>query len=115
MSAQLSQDARTLTVRVPLTTRRRGGRKLVVAIAPAGIAERPKAKVDNTIVKALGRAHRWKRLLESGEYSSIGDLAASEKINHSYVRRLLRLTLLSPQRCDTVTKPLKLSWLIKSG
>jgi len=42
----------------------------------------------------LRRAYRWKRMLESGEFNSISDLAAAEKINHSYVRRILRLTLL---------------------
>jgi hypothetical protein len=36
-------------------------------------------------------------MLEPGEFTSISDLAAAEKINHSYVRRILRLTLLSPQ------------------
>jgi hypothetical protein len=47
-------------------------------------------------VKALGRAWRWKQLLEAGEHSSIGELATADNINHAYVRKLLRLTLLSP-------------------
>ncbi|MCB1379087.1 MAG: hypothetical protein KDK89_12070, partial [Alphaproteobacteria bacterium] len=42
------------------------------------------------------RAHRWKRFLESGEYSSVAELAAAEKINESYICRVLRLTLLAP-------------------
>ena len=41
-------------------------------------------------------------MLESGEFTSISDLAAAEKINHSYVRRLLRLTLLSPEITETI-------------
>jgi hypothetical protein len=57
---------------------------------------------DDTILKALGRAYRWKRKLESGEFASIGDLAAAEKINHAYVRRILRLTLLSPKITETI-------------
>ena len=52
--------------------------------------------VDSTIVKALARAHRWKSMLESGEYASPTELAKSEKINFSYVCRVLRLTLLAP-------------------
>jgi hypothetical protein len=52
--------------------------------------------VDNTIVKALARAHRWKTMLESGEYTSPTELAKSEKINLSYCCRVLRLTLLAP-------------------
>ena len=53
-------------------------------------------------MKALGRAHRWKQKLESGEFSSITDLAASERIHHSYVRRILRLTLLSAANVERI-------------
>ena len=59
-------------------------------------------KPDNTILRALGRAHRWKALLETGGFTSICDLAAAEKINHSYIRRLLRLTLLSPEIIEMI-------------
>ena len=31
--------------------------------------------------KALAQAHRWQRMLESGECASITELAAAEKIN----------------------------------
>jgi hypothetical protein len=47
-------------------------------------------------VKALARAHRWQGMLEGGEYGSIQDLAAAERINPSYLARVLRLTLLAP-------------------
>jgi hypothetical protein len=95
-SAKLSKADRTLIVRVPLPPRRRGARKFVVG--PGAIAwTGRRVIVDNTIVKALGRAHRWKAMLESGKYSSVTDLARAEKINLSYVCRVLRLTLLAPE------------------
>ena len=74
---------------------KRGGRKLVVA--PDGAtwaASRP--RVDSILVKALARAFRWRRLLESGIHATVEELAAAEKINPSYVSRVLRLTLLAP-------------------
>jgi hypothetical protein len=90
-----ARDGRTLTVRVPLAIRKRGGRKLV--ITPDGRAwSRPRAMVDSTLVKALARAHRWKSLLETEEHASVTELARSEKINMSYLSRILRLTLLAP-------------------
>jgi hypothetical protein len=52
--------------------------------------------VDNALVKAIARAHRWKRMLESGAYASIAELADAEKINQSYLCRVLRLSLLAP-------------------
>jgi hypothetical protein len=97
----VSADNKTVIVRVPLRHRRRGGRKLMVATGQTPIRA-AMIETDETILKALGRAYRWKRLLESGEFASIGDLAAAEKINHSYIRRILRLTLLSPAVTEAI-------------
>ena len=58
---RLSRDGRTILVSIPISMRRIGGRKKV--ITPANIApwSPPPERVDNTIVKALARAHRWQR------------------------------------------------------
>jgi hypothetical protein len=93
----------TLTVHIPLTVRRRGGRKVVIALdgteAPAVGAAAP---IDSTLVKALARAFRWRRMLESGVVSTVGEIATREKINKSYVSRVLRLTLLPPDTVEAV-------------
>ena len=87
--------AQMLTVRVPLAARKqRGGRKLV--LTPGGIATRSPATADSTLGKALARAFRWRRMMEAGRFATLNELAAAEKINLSYVSRLLRLTLLAP-------------------
>lgn len=100
-NATMSKDRRTLTVRVPLAIKKRGGRKLV--IAPEGVTwPVPRPRVDNSMTKAIARAHRWKRLLESGQYASVAELAAAEKINQSYVCRVLRLTLLAPEVVEVI-------------
>ena len=91
-----------LTVHIPLTVRRRGGRKVV--IAPDG-TEAPviaAARIDSTLVKALARAFRWRRMLESGVVSTVGEIAMREKINKSYVSRVLRLTLLAPEIVEAI-------------
>jgi len=98
----------SVTVMVPMTIRRRGGRKQI--IGPDGVPVRdgedaPGAATtrgDPTLVKALARAFRWRRLLEEGRYASVRELAAAEKINSSYVSRLLRLTLLAPDLVEAV-------------
>lgn len=96
VAATTVDDGRSLTVQVPLAFRKRGGRKRVVA--PDGVPSLvpSRAQVDGTLVKALARAHRWQGMLESGKYGSIGELAAAERINPSYLARVLRLTLLAP-------------------
>lgn len=91
----------TLTVRVPLTLRKRGGRKQVV-LPDGGSWSVPRQRVDNTMVKAVARAHRWRRLLESGEFASSRELAEAEKINDSYLARVLRLTLLAPDIVEAI-------------
>jgi hypothetical protein len=95
-------DGITLTVRLPLHFRRRGGRKQVVT--PAG--QRPivveRTQIDSTLVKALARAHRWQSMLESGAYGSIAELATAERINSSYLARVLRLTLLAPDLVESI-------------
>ncbi len=79
-----------------------GGRKSV--ISPDGVStmvsSRP--RVDSALVKALARAFRWRRLLEAGVYATIDEMAAAEKINASYVCRVLRLTLLAPDTVDAI-------------
>ncbi len=93
--------AQMLTVRVPLAVRKqRGGRKLM--IAPASPTNRGSSAADTTLVKALARAFRWRRKMEAGRYGTIDELAAAEKINSSYVSRLLRLTLLAPDIVDAI-------------
>lgn len=82
----------TVTIHVPFRIIKRGGRK-EVQLPPDAPQQR---KADNTLVKALARAFRWKRMLESGEFATIAELAAREGIAPSYMTRVLRLTLLAP-------------------
>ena len=123
MGATLSKDRSTLTVRVSFAIKKRGGRKLVIAPDGAPWAP-PRARIDNTMIKAIARAYRWKRLLETGQHASIADLATAEKINESYVCRVLRLTLLAPDiveaildgrqlpelQMESLLKPFPLEW-----
>jgi hypothetical protein len=92
--ATVSADGETITVHIPLTFRKRGGRKLVVT--PDGAAWAPRPRVDNAMVKAAARASRWQRMLDEGACGTIEELAKREKINRGYMSRLLRLILLAP-------------------
>jgi hypothetical protein len=98
---RLSPDGSTITVFAPMGWRRRGGRKVIVA--PPGCDDwAPPPRIDNTLVKALARAHRWQRLLESGGYETLAELADAERISRSYVSRILRLTLLAPDIVERI-------------
>ena len=90
-----------VTIKVPFAVRKRGGRKLV--LAPDGAPMPPAAPhVDSTLVKAVARAFRWQKMLETGQYATIKEIAKAEKINSSYVSRVLRLTLLAPATVEAI-------------
>jgi hypothetical protein len=79
-----------------MTWKRRGGRKVIIA-PDGGDAWAPaKPRPNETLIRALARAHRWKRLLEEGKFRSAAEVAEAEKVTRSFVNRLLRLTLLAP-------------------
>ena len=91
----------SIMVRVPVTIRKRGGRRLVVA--PDGAPwSAPRTRVDNTLVKALARAHRWKKMLDDGRYGSVTELAAGEKLDRGYLGKILMLTLLAPDIVEAI-------------
>jgi hypothetical protein len=94
-------DGSTITVFVPMAWRRRGGRKVIVA--PPGCDDwASPPKIDRALVKALARAHRWRRLLEEGRFGTLAELADAERISRSYVCRILRLTLLAPDIVERI-------------
>lgn len=103
MTEPRPSDAHTVTVRVPIAIRKRGGQKLVFAPDGADVTTAPVTRhIDNAMVKAIARAFRWNRMLESGEYATVQDLADFERINPSYVARILRLTLLKPDIVQSI-------------
>jgi len=77
---------------------KRGGRKEMQM--PDRV--RPERTPDSTLVKALARAFRWKRMLESSEFATIAELAEREGIASSYMTRVLRLTLLAPDIVEAI-------------
>jgi len=99
---KLCSDGTTMTVRVPMKFQVRGGRKLVVTPDGSPSWAKPRKRIDNAMVKALARAYRWQKLLEDGNYTTIEEIADAEKINPSYVSRILRLTLLSPEIVEMI-------------
>ena len=100
----------SVTISVPLTIRRRGGRKQI--IGPGGAVARPgecgagvvPVHGDPALIKALARGFRWRRMLEDGRYASIRELAIAEKVDRAYVGRLLNLTLMPPKEVEALLR-----------
>ena len=92
----------TVTVTVPFAIRKRGGRKLVITPDGATTAPVTRARLDSALHKSLARSFRWRKLLETGDYATIDEIAEAENINPSYVSRVLRMTLLAPEIVETI-------------
>jgi len=101
VSVQLDDDERTLSVGVPVTFAKRGGRKVIVA-PDAESTSRSTGKPNEVLVRALARAFRWRKLIETGTYVTIVELASAEKVNPSYVSRMLQLTLVAPEVVEAI-------------
>lgn len=92
----------TVSIHVPMTFKKRGGRKVIVL--PDGTQGNPavKATIDNTMIKAVARAFRWQKLLENGTYGCLDEIARAERIGASFVSRIIRLSLLAPDIVDAI-------------
>jgi hypothetical protein len=119
MNERAALELDTLTIRIPIQLQRRGGRKLIMAPDGAAVSA-PKPRRDETLVKTLVRAHRWRRRIETGEARSITDLAEQEGVTDAYVCRLLPLTCLAPDIIEAILdgrqpKGLRLTEMLGNG
>ena len=119
MIKQARLEVDTLTIRIPIRLQRRGGRKLIMT--PEGVAPPArKPRRDETLVKALVRAHRWRCRIESGQAKSITDRAEQQGVTDAYVCRLLPLTCLAPDVVEAILdgrqpKGLRLAEMLGNG
>jgi hypothetical protein len=99
MAHEVAGQSGVMVVSVPISFRKRGGLKQIIAPDGVSVAGR---KPDGALIKAVARAFRWRKKLESGVHATLAELAAAEKINPSYVSRVLRLTLLAPDIVEAI-------------
>jgi hypothetical protein len=93
-----------IIVRVPMKIRRRPGRKMVITPVVDGLPAQTTTRADPTLLKALARAFWYQRMLDAGKYTTIGEMAAGEKLDRGYLGRLLQLTLLAPDLVEAIVE-----------
>ncbi len=114
----LRLEDNNIVIQIPVTFSRKFGRRWMIVPPSNGVPIVRKPKHDDTLLKALTRAHRWERWIETGRVKNTEALAEDQKINSSYVSRILRLNLLAPDIKTMIldgTQPstIKLSELMK--
>ena len=85
---------------VPLTIKRRQNRKLL--IPPAPDAATAAGGFDVPMIKTLGKAFYWKRLIDEGAYPTTADLARALKLEPGWAAEVLRMTMLAPDIVEAI-------------
>ena len=80
---------------VPLVIKRRHRSKLVVPPAGASVVKAT-ASFDLPLIRTLGKAFYWQRLIDTGEVANASELARSLKLEVGWICEVLRMTRLSP-------------------
>lgn len=109
---------------IPWTLVRRGLKKQVITPLDAPqefLSEANRERVtraeaqDSALVRALGLAHHWQRLLDDGRASSMTEIAEAEGLGVTHIRRIMRLTLLAPDVIERLAEAsdILLEWVMR--
>lgn len=112
---------------IPWTLVKRGVRRKIItpldtpqAFADESAQEREArvAAQDSALVRALGMAHHWQRLLDDGRFTSMTEIAQAEGLNPGQASTIARLVHLAPdivEACLTDGSGIALEHLIRNG
>ena len=93
-------DGQRVTL-VPLTIKRRQNRKLLIPPTPESAAATT-GGLDAPMIKTLGKAFYWKRLIDEGVYPTTADLARALKLEPGWAAEVLRMTMLAPDIVEAI-------------
>lgn len=85
-----------INIHIPFAVKRRGGRKLILSPDGDNAVFEARPHQDNSLIKVLVRAHKWRKQFETSKYKSLDELAEKLGINKSYLARVMRVNLLAP-------------------
>ncbi len=88
----LAEDRSELILTLPVRAQFRGGRADMWDPAGPQTASRP----DTALIKAVARAHHWRRMLLNGEVTSVEAIAKRYGLDRGNTARTLNLGFLSP-------------------
>lgn len=100
-AARQIMDGTQRVTMVPLTIRRKQNRKLLTP--PSGSsANVMSGGMDIPMIKTLGKAFYWQRLLDEGNYATATDLARAFKLEPGWVAEVLRMANLAPEIIEAI-------------
>jgi len=91
-----------IVIRIPMAFKKCGGRKEIILPEGVDAAEPPKPQPQRPLVVALAKAFKWQKMMESSQVGSIKELARRNRVNPSYIARILRLATLAPDIVEAI-------------
>jgi hypothetical protein len=92
-SGSTEKDDPPILIEVPVGFRRRGVEAKLVVLDQRQLASEP----DTNLIKALTRAHGWFGRILRGEVNGVSDIACAERLDRTYVTRVICLAFLAPE------------------
>ena len=109
-----------IVMEIPVQFQRKAKRKHIIKPDGSHVIDMQNPYMDEALIKAIGRAHKWQAMLDLGEVKSIAEIANQERLPKSYAQRVIRLTELAPDITSAILEgkqpeSLQLKDLIKTG
>jgi len=90
--ATIPEALEPLVIEHDVTLKRRGKQQRLILTTAA-----PESTLNLDLIKAIARAHRWWRMLRTGKFESIADLARRDKVPRTWISTQLPLAFLAPE------------------
>jgi hypothetical protein len=91
---QFEAGGRSVTF-VPFSIKRRRYSKVLIP-PPGNSNAQVKSSFDLPMIRTLGKAFYWQRLMDTGKVDTVAELARQLRLEPGWVAEVLRLTLLAP-------------------
>jgi site-specific DNA recombinase len=109
-----------MVMEIPVQFQRKAKRKRIMTPDGRNVVDMSNENIDEALVKAIARAHRWQEMLDMREVKSISEIATQEDLPKSYASQVIKLTELAPDITNAILEgkqpaTLQLKDLIKAG
>ena len=91
----------TVDIFIPAEIKKRGGTAMIITPKNMNQEDRQKS-LDDTMLKSIAKAYKWKMMVEQGYVSSLADISRREKLSTGFVSKIFNLNFLSPKIVDRI-------------
>jgi hypothetical protein len=91
----------TISIFIPMEIKKRGGTAMIIMPKNVNLEEGQKF-FDDTMIKSIARAYKWKIMIDNEEVDSLADIARKENLSTSFVSKIFNLNFLAPKIVERI-------------